>query len=89
RVAVLEFGQPRGLFGALFRFYSNTVIPTVGGWISGNRDAYRYLPETSAAFPAGDAFLDLMRRTDAFERVEAIPLTFGVSWIYIGHVREP
>lgn len=86
RVAVLEFGQPSGAFGALYRFYSNTVIPTVGGLISGNRAAYRYLPETSAAFPAGDAFTALMRRTGAFASVEAIPLTFGVAWIYIGTV---
>lgn len=87
RVVVLEFGQPRGLFGALFRFYSNTVMPFVGGLISGHRDAYRYLPETSAAFPAGDRFVDLMDQADVFSERRAIPLTFGVTWLYLGTVR--
>lgn len=87
RVMVLEFGQPRGLFGGLYRFYSNTVIPTVGGWLSGSPEAYRYLPETSAAFPAGDAFLEYMRASEAFEEVRAEPLTFGVSWVYTGVVK--
>jgi len=87
RVVVLEFGQPRGLFGAAFRFYSDSVMPFVGGLISGNRAAYKYLPETSAAFPAGDAFVALMDDADAFESRTATPLTFGVTWLYIGVVR--
>ncbi len=87
RVIVLEFGQPRGLFGAMFRFYSNTVMPFVGGLISGNRAAYRYLPETSAAFPAGDRFEALMEQAGVFAERRAIPLTFGVTWLYVGVVR--
>lgn len=87
RVVVLEFGQPRGLFGATFRFYSDTVMPFVGGLISGNRAAYKYLPETSAAFPAGDAFVALMDDSDAFASRTATALTFGVTWLYIGTVR--
>ena len=59
RVVVLEFGQPTGLFGALFRFYSKVVMPAVGGLLTGNRAAYEYLPRTSAAFPAGEKFLEL------------------------------
>lgn len=86
RVMVLEFGQPEGIFGAMYRFYSNTVIPTLGGIISGNREAYRYLPETSAAFPAGEAFLEKMREAGSFSEVSAVPLTFGVAWIYRGVV---
>lgn len=87
RVVVLEFGQPGGVFGTLFRFYSNTVMPFVGGLLSGNRAAYEYLPRTSAAFPAGDRFLALMDQTGAFESRRAIPLTFGVAWLYVGVVR--
>ncbi|MCA1825589.1 MAG: ubiquinone/menaquinone biosynthesis methyltransferase [Myxococcales bacterium] len=84
RVVVLEFGQPRGAFGALFRAYSRGVMPIVGGLLTGNRAAYEYLPRTAARFPAGEKFLALMREADCFDSVAAHPLTFGTAFIYIG-----
>jgi demethylmenaquinone methyltransferase/2-methoxy-6-polyprenyl-1,4-benzoquinol methylase len=86
RVLVLEFGQPTGLWGTMFRFYSNIVMPTVGGLLSGNRPAYKYLPETSARFPAGDRFVALMKDAGTFSAHRAISLTGGVAWIYVGDV---
>lgn len=83
-VIVLEFGQPRGAFGALFRAYSRGVMPLVGGLLTGNRAAYEYLPRTAAAFPAGERFLAVMRESGAFSRVEAHPLTFGTAYVYRG-----
>jgi len=84
RVVVLEFGQPRGAFGALFRFYSRSVMPVVGGLLTGNRAAYQYLPRTAARFPAGEKFLELMREAGCFSSVEAHPLTFATAWVYVG-----
>jgi demethylmenaquinone methyltransferase/2-methoxy-6-polyprenyl-1,4-benzoquinol methylase len=86
RVIVLEFGQPRGLFGSLFRFYSNVVLPFVGGLISGRRSAYQYLNRTAAAFPSGPAFTALMEQTGAFARIENRALTFGTVHVYTGVV---
>jgi len=83
-VIVLEFGQPRGPFGALFRAYSRGVMPVVGGLLTGNRAAYEYLPRTAAAFPAGEKFLGVMRESDAFSAMEAHPLTFGTAYVYRG-----
>jgi len=55
RVLVLEFSQPSGrVFGALYRAYFTRVLPRVGGWISGDAGAYRYLPETVLAWPSPD-----------------------------------
>jgi demethylmenaquinone methyltransferase/2-methoxy-6-polyprenyl-1,4-benzoquinol methylase len=87
RVVVLEFGQPTGLFGALFRLYSKVVMPTIGGLLTGNRAAYEYLPRTSAAFPAGDKFLALMDQSGAYKERVAHPMTFGTSYVYVGTVR--
>lgn len=87
RVVVLEFGQPRGLFGALFRVYSKVVMPTIGGLLTGNRAAYEYLPSTAANFPAGDRFLELMDKADAYRERVAHSLTFGTSYVYVGTVR--
>jgi demethylmenaquinone methyltransferase/2-methoxy-6-polyprenyl-1,4-benzoquinol methylase len=87
RVVVLEFGQPRGVFGALYRPYARFVMPLLGRMLTGNRAAYEYLPATAAAFPCGDAFAALMQATGRFERVEAFPLMSGLAWIYVGTVR--
>ena len=84
RVVVLEFGQPRGAFGALFRAYSRGVMPVVGGLLTGNRAAYQYLPRTAAQFPAGEKFVEMMRAARCFTAVEAHPLTFGTAWVYVG-----
>lgn len=87
RVVVLEFGQPTGFFGGLFRLYSKVIMPTLGGLLTGNRAAYEYLPRTSAAFPAGDRFLSLMDQSGAYEERVAHPMTFGTSYVYVGTVR--
>jgi demethylmenaquinone methyltransferase/2-methoxy-6-polyprenyl-1,4-benzoquinol methylase len=63
-------------------------MPTVGGLISGNRDAYTYLPETSAKFPAGPAFLDLMDKADVFSKRESESLTGGIAYVYVGTVKD-
>ncbi|MEO8217262.1 MAG: bifunctional demethylmenaquinone methyltransferase/2-methoxy-6-polyprenyl-1,4-benzoquinol methylase UbiE [Acidobacteriota bacterium] len=87
RVMVLEFGQPeRPVVGPLFRFYSHRVLPRLGGMITGNPEAYGYLDSSAAAFPSGEAFLELMRETGLFRSVESRPLTFGVAYIYRGVV---
>lgn len=86
RVMVLEFGQPKGLLRLPYRWYSQHVMPAVGGWLSGNREAYTYLPKTSAAFPAGQAFLDLMDEAGVFSQCRATPLTGGIAYVYVGTV---
>ncbi len=86
RVVVLEFGQPKGVVRLPFQFYSKHVMPTIGGLISGNRDAYTYLPETSAKFPAGDKFLELMDEAGVFSERRAESLTGGIAYVYIGTV---
>jgi demethylmenaquinone methyltransferase / 2-methoxy-6-polyprenyl-1,4-benzoquinol methylase len=54
-VAILEFAEPRGrLFGALYRLYFRNVLPRLGGLISGNAQAYSYLPSSVSRFPAPD-----------------------------------
>ncbi|RKG92315.1 bifunctional demethylmenaquinone methyltransferase/2-methoxy-6-polyprenyl-1,4-benzoquinol methylase UbiE [Corallococcus terminator] len=87
RVVVLEFGQPTGPYGVLFRFYSKTVMPTVGGLLTGNRAAFQYLPRTAAAFPAGERFLSLMDQAGAYSERAAHPLLFGTAYVYVGTVR--
>jgi demethylmenaquinone methyltransferase/2-methoxy-6-polyprenyl-1,4-benzoquinol methylase len=86
QVLVLEFGQPHGIWGGLYRLYSRVVMPTVGGLLTGNKAAYQYLPRTAAAFPAGGRFLELMERSGAFRERSARPFTGGITWLYRGVV---
>jgi demethylmenaquinone methyltransferase/2-methoxy-6-polyprenyl-1,4-benzoquinol methylase len=86
RVVVLEFGQPQGLFGSLFRVYSATVLPRIGGLLTGDRSAYEYLPRTAAAFASGEQFLEMMREASSFRETQATPLTMGTAYVYVGVV---
>lgn len=88
RVVILEFGQPQGALKFPYKVYSKHVMPAIGGFISGNREAYSYLPETSAKFPAGDKFLELMKKANVFSDQRAVKLTAGISYIYVGTVGE-
>ena len=85
KVAILEFSQPRGLlFGPLFRFYSNWILPYIGQMISRSRDnAYRYLPASVREFPDGEALADRLRR-QGLNDVRWYPLTFGIATLYVG-----
>jgi demethylmenaquinone methyltransferase/2-methoxy-6-polyprenyl-1,4-benzoquinol methylase len=79
---VLEFGQPQGtVLGPLYRLYSRYVLPCVGGLVSGNRDAYTYLPRTAAVFPAGGRFVQAMT-AQGFINVQAHALTGGIVYLY-------
>jgi len=87
RVAVLEFGQPKGLLKFPYELYSQHIMPALGGWLSGNREAYTYLPKTSAEFPAGDRFLALMDKANCFKQISGNKLTGGIAYIYVGTVQ--
>lgn len=55
QVLVLEFSLPSGrALGALYRFYFTRVLPRIGGLVSRDPGAYRYLPDTVLAWPTPD-----------------------------------
>ncbi len=87
RVVVLEFGQPKGLLKFPYNLYSQHIMPAIGGWLSGNREAYTYLPRTSATFPAGKNFIQLMDQSGVFSDKRQIKLTGGIAYVYVGVVQ--
>lgn len=89
-VMVLEFGQPNSsLIAGAYNFYSRRVLPTIGGWVTGQRQAYEYLQDSSALFPCREGFVDLMMSTGRFASVEWRPLSMGIAYMYKGVVRAP
>ncbi len=89
KVMVLEFGQMNiPIISNLYKMYSMHVLPKIGGWITGQSDAYDYLQKSSAAFPCKENFLDLMKQTNQFSHVEFVPVSLGIAYIYIGTVKK-
>jgi demethylmenaquinone methyltransferase/2-methoxy-6-polyprenyl-1,4-benzoquinol methylase len=82
RLAILEFGVPRipGV-SALYLWYFRRVLPLIGRLISGHTGAYSYLPASVGTFPPPAEFMAMLRRT-GFAEVRAVPLTFGIVYLY-------
>jgi demethylmenaquinone methyltransferase/2-methoxy-6-polyprenyl-1,4-benzoquinol methylase len=83
-VAILEFSQPKNaVFAALYNLYSLRVLPVLGGVISGDRNAYRYLPESVRRFPGAEELAESMRAA-GFARVEHERMTGGIVALHVG-----
>lgn len=83
-LVVLEFSHPTAFpIKQGYEVYSKHVLPRVGRAVSRSDAAYTYLPESVAAFPDGEDFLDQMRAAGFTEPV-AKPLTFGIVSLYRG-----
>lgn len=50
------------VLGRLFSLYFERIVPLVGGLLSGDVTAYRYLPKSVANFPASTQLVMIMRR---------------------------
>jgi demethylmenaquinone methyltransferase/2-methoxy-6-polyprenyl-1,4-benzoquinol methylase len=85
RVMVLETGDtPDSGLKSLMGFYVRQVVPRVGGWITGRREAYEYLNRSSRDFPSRERFVELMRSTKLFKACEFRVLFVGASFLYRG-----
>jgi len=85
-VMVLEFSHPPSrLFGGIYRAYSNHVLPRIGALLSGDRAAYRYLPETVSKWPEPEELAARMRAVGLVD-CEYVLLTGGVAALHTGRV---
>jgi demethylmenaquinone methyltransferase/2-methoxy-6-polyprenyl-1,4-benzoquinol methylase len=80
---ILDFGEPSGLMGHLYRIYFKQVLPRVGTMISGVRGPYAYLPNSVERFPAPQEMLDRMRRA-GFREASWTPYRFSIAGLYRG-----
>jgi demethylmenaquinone methyltransferase/2-methoxy-6-polyprenyl-1,4-benzoquinol methylase len=81
---ILEFSKPKSFpFKQLYWFYFKAILPLVGKLVSKDNRAYKYLPESVAAFPQGDEFTAIMERC-GYTNVRRKALTGGIATIYIG-----
>jgi demethylmenaquinone methyltransferase / 2-methoxy-6-polyprenyl-1,4-benzoquinol methylase len=81
-LVVLEFSRPNKFpFKQVYNFYFKTILPKLGHWISRDKAAYTYLPESVEAFPVGEKFLTILSET-GYKNTSCKSLTFGISSIY-------
>jgi demethylmenaquinone methyltransferase/2-methoxy-6-polyprenyl-1,4-benzoquinol methylase len=83
-LAILEFTEPpRGVLGALYRWYFRSVLPKIGQLISGERLAYTYLPKSVARFFRPAELASLME-TAGYQAVEFSVWTLGTVALHTG-----
>jgi demethylmenaquinone methyltransferase/2-methoxy-6-polyprenyl-1,4-benzoquinol methylase len=83
RYVILEFSRPTlKPFRALYHFYLRTVIPMLGGWLTGDRSGFDYLNESIRAFPPQLALAAELYKA-GFSAVEWHNLTFGIVAVHV------
>lgn len=80
---ILDFGEPKGVVGKLYRLYFRYVLPQIGTVISGVRGPYAYLPASVERFPPPEEMLKRMVRA-GFSNATWTPYTFGIAGLYRG-----
>jgi len=84
RILVLEFSQvdvPG--FDALYRAFSDRVIPPMGKLVTGDAQPYQYLVESIRKFPNPQAFAGMLGQA-GFKRVRHTPFTGNVATLFSG-----
>ena len=84
KVVILELSVPQNrILRWLYDLYFMHVLPWIGGKISGDKTAYKYLPSSVHNFPPPEEFCSMMRDA-GFSSVSSKTLTFGLCHLFIG-----
>ena len=84
RFLCLEFSRVAvPLLSGLYDRYSFSVLPALGGWVTGDRAAYVYLAESIRRFPAQDALAGLMTAA-GLDLVRYRNLSGGIAALHSG-----
>jgi demethylmenaquinone methyltransferase/2-methoxy-6-polyprenyl-1,4-benzoquinol methylase len=70
------------MFRALYKFYFKKILPLVGGIISGDKEAYNYLPTSVEEFDEKIKLPELLRNS-GFKKIDIYNLTFGITQVLI------
>lgn len=83
KLIILELSYPDSKFLLWFyKIYTLHIIPFLCGRISGNKDAYRYLPKSVLQFPKPAKLVPMLQEI-GFTKVNVKSMTFGVCLMYI------
>jgi demethylmenaquinone methyltransferase/2-methoxy-6-polyprenyl-1,4-benzoquinol methylase len=71
------------IWGKIYHFYLFTILPFIGGLISGRKEAYAYLPSSIGEFLSPQELKRIMGKV-GLEDVKIYPLTLGIVSVYVG-----
>ncbi len=80
-LGILDFSEPSGIIGHIYRFYFRHVLPQIGKLLSGSAASYEYLPRSVHRFPPPEEMLAMMRLC-GFQDATWTPYTFGIAGLY-------
>ena len=84
RVVVLESSPPKdNILKPFIKIHLNHVIPTLGKLITGESEAYNYLPDSTQQFKHPDELVAIMEAT-GFEDIQYKMFMFGTVAIHSG-----
>ena len=84
RLVILELSVPTNpLLRWCYNLYFTRLLPAIGGMVSGDKAAYRYLPASVLSFPNKREWMETMRRC-GFRNVSHRAYTLGICRLYIG-----
>ena len=84
KLVILELSVPSNpVIRWCYKLYFLNILPAIGGFVSGNKGAYRYLPASVLHFPAPDKFVAMMHAA-GFREVRHKAFTFGICRMYVG-----
>jgi demethylmenaquinone methyltransferase/2-methoxy-6-polyprenyl-1,4-benzoquinol methylase len=87
-VVVLESSPPKkNWLRPFIRIHLNTIIPLLGRLITGESEAYRYLPDSTQQFKSPDVLAEIMRQT-GLQNVRYKLFMFGTVAIHTGQKPE-
>jgi demethylmenaquinone methyltransferase/2-methoxy-6-polyprenyl-1,4-benzoquinol methylase len=82
-LAILEFSKPKvPIIRNVYFFYLKMIIPIIGGLLTGDYQAYRYLATSIENFPEVETVREMLRKA-GFSEVFTKSLTFGVVTLYL------
>lgn len=83
KLVMLELSYPDNPVVLWFyKLYALHFLPFIGGLISGEKEAYTYLPNSILAFPKADKLVPLLQSI-GFSQVFVRQLTFGTCIMYV------
>ncbi len=84
RIVILDTTRPKkNILSPFIWIHMHVIIPTVGGLLSGERDAYNYLPDTTEGFLTAEQLASRMTAA-GFKNVDFKRFMFGTIAIHWG-----
>jgi len=83
KAAIIEFRLPSNtIIKRLYKIYFDKIVPLIGGLISGNKEAYKYLPKSVEELDEKINLPELLANS-GFSKIEQHNLTFGIVQVII------